>query len=181
LPDPKKLTDIIDAGLKHPRLTINALYEVLEQLYNLESHRVLVVVDDFNWFFKDTAYPSFRYASIKGLNGTIPSYHMSFCRAFMKFDGHRIKNGFKIVASGASTMHKHKFNPDKINFAQGYSFKVEGLKYNDFRFACEHLIQTRVWKGAHRGEDHFQELFAESQGNWGEALRSIHFPLKAYD
>jgi len=32
-------------------------------------------------------------------------------RAFLKFDGHLIKNGFKIVASSVKKMHMHEFGP----------------------------------------------------------------------
>jgi hypothetical protein len=37
-----------------------------------------------------------RYANDKGLKSRIPPYHLSLTRAFMNFDGHKIKNGFKI-------------------------------------------------------------------------------------
>ena len=32
-------------------------------------------------------------------------------RAFMKFDGHLIKNGVKLCASSVAKLHKHEFGP----------------------------------------------------------------------
>jgi len=180
LPQPKTLLDIVNMGIEKKLLGVNALFELMEQLYNLESHKVLVVVDDYNWFFRPSAYPSFRYANIKGLDATIPAYHMSLCRAFMKFDGHKIKNGFKLTASGHKQLYKHTFTPSHINMPVGYGIKLEGLPLDDFRMACEHFVQSNLWKGGKRGEAFYQQLFCESQGNWHEAIYGIHYPLRAY-
>ena len=71
---------------------------------------MLIAVDGFNWFYKPTIFPSFRYATDKGLNGKIPPYHLSLCRAFMNMDGHKIRNGCKIMASNIYPFNNHKFD-----------------------------------------------------------------------
>lgn len=70
----------------------------------MDSHCVLVVVDEFNYLYKESIYPSFRYANDKELDSRIPPYHLSLCRAFVNMDGHKIKNGFKLTASSVTKM-----------------------------------------------------------------------------
>jgi hypothetical protein len=49
-------------------------------------------------------------------------------RAFLKFDGHMIKNGVKVCASSVNKLHKHIFGPEKILLpTKGYDLKLEGL------------------------------------------------------
>lgn len=76
----------------------------MEQIYNLESHCVLVVVDEYNYLYKESIYPSYRYENDKELDGHIPPYHLSLCRPFVNLDGHKIKNGFKLTASSVMRM-----------------------------------------------------------------------------
>jgi hypothetical protein len=180
LPEPKTLLEIIELGIKNKLLSVNAVYELLEQLYNLESHKVFVAVDDYNWFFRPTCYPSFRYANIKGLDSTVPAYHLSFARAFMKFDGHKIRNGFKLVASSHTHLYKHQFTPKHINMPPGYGIELKGLPLDDFRKMCEHLTQAGVWRGGHRTDLDYQNLYVESQGIWHEAIWGILKPLRGY-
>jgi len=59
----------------------------------------LVAVDGANWFYRPSIYPSFRYESDKRLKGFIPPFHFSLARAFMHLDGHKIRNGYKIMAA----------------------------------------------------------------------------------
>jgi small subunit ribosomal protein S29 len=58
-----------------------------------------VAVDEYNYLFRPTIYPSFRYATDNSLNSRVPPYHLALCRYFVNFDGHKIKNGFKLTAS----------------------------------------------------------------------------------
>lgn len=67
MPKPRTLLEIVDYGIENEFYSTNVIYEVLEQLYNTDKHKVLVAVDGFNWFYRPTSYASFRYASDKGL------------------------------------------------------------------------------------------------------------------
>jgi small subunit ribosomal protein S29 len=48
LSDPKKLIEIVDAGIADPNQSICALAEVLEQLYNTDKYQTLISMDGFN-------------------------------------------------------------------------------------------------------------------------------------
>lgn len=45
----------------------------------------------------------------------------------MHLDGHKLKNGFKVVASSNYPLHKHKFDIKKIMFPENYEHKVPNL------------------------------------------------------
>lgn len=45
LPQPTTLLDIVQFGVSHPQSSVCAVAELLEQLYNLETHKVLITVD----------------------------------------------------------------------------------------------------------------------------------------
>lgn len=63
LKEPKFLIEIADFALQKNQYATNAIAELLEQLYNMDSHCLLVVVDEYNYMFKPTGLPSFRYAN----------------------------------------------------------------------------------------------------------------------
>ena len=65
---------------------------------------MLNLVDDYNWFFRPSCFIGLQYADLKKLNYMIPPYHMALCRMFMKFDGHKIKRGFKVASSSVYTI-----------------------------------------------------------------------------
>ena len=52
VPNPKMLSEIIDYGISNTFYATNAVYEVMEQLYNTEKYKVLVAVDGINWFYR---------------------------------------------------------------------------------------------------------------------------------
>lgn len=85
------------------------------------------MVDDFNWFYRASEFPSLRYSDLKELNFHIPPYHMALCRLFMNLDGHQIRNGFKVVSSSVGTMIKHNFEPEKINFPDYIGVRLNGV------------------------------------------------------
>jgi len=58
----------------------------------------------------------------------------------MNFDGHKIKNGFKLTASGLKRLYKHKFDSSKINLPVGYELELDGIPLNDFRNMCEYYF-----------------------------------------
>jgi hypothetical protein len=63
----------------------------------------------------------------------------------LKFDGHKIKNGIKVVASSVKRTYKHNFNGDKIFFPQNYEVKLSGLPLDDFRYMCSYYLQHNYW------------------------------------
>jgi len=182
IPEPKTLTEIIDYGIKEEMFSINVVYELLEQLYNQESHRVLVIVDNYNYFYLPTCYPSFRYANQKDYDSKIPAHHLALSRAFMKFDGHRIKNGIKLVAPGLKRLYKHKFTPSQINFGKGYTIELNGLPFDDYVLFTEHLKQAGVWQeGQQTNISATEQKFLESQGNFHETINGILNSARLYE
>lgn len=51
----------------------------------------------------------------------------------MKFDGHMVRNGFKLMATTHMRQYKHLCSPDMISFPDGYDARVQNLALNDFR------------------------------------------------
>lgn len=173
LPNPKNLIELIAFAEKEPLYTTAILAEVIEQLQNQETYPVLSLVDDFNYFFRRSVYPSFRYDT-RELKSRIPPYHLSLCRLFLRMDGHKFKNGFKVVASSHSHLYKHIFTPEKINYPEGFSWKVGGLRLDEFRMAIFQYVNTNLLKENVVNENLIQQYFVESQGNWG----ILHFFLR---
>lgn len=52
LPEPNNLIDIVQKGIDNQELATCAVYELLEQLYSLDSHCVMILVDQYNWLYK---------------------------------------------------------------------------------------------------------------------------------
>ena len=67
---------------------------------------------------------------------------MALVRLFMKFDGHFIRNGVKLLATSHLRQFNHVCEPKDINFYDGYHHKVENLKLNDFRNAMHYYTLT---------------------------------------
>ena len=180
LPTPKSLLQIVNFGIDNPIYSTNAIYELLEQLYEIESHNVLICVDQYNLLFRPSTYPSYRYENDRDLKGRIPPYHMALCRAFLNFDGHKIKNGFKLVASGIPTMlHRHEFTPEHIFFPKGYQCEMKGLLLDDYRKMLTYYHHVKIWRPSDV-EDHFSHewLWTQTQGNW---LQTLNILLKCSD
>ena len=76
----------------------------------------------------------------KRLRGHVPPFHLSFCRAFINFDGHKIKHGLKVVASSVKRKFRHVFNHNHIFLAPEYSYEMNGLPLNDFRNMLEYYL-----------------------------------------
>jgi hypothetical protein len=51
----------------------------------------------------------------------------------MKFDGHKIRNGFKLCATTHYRQFNHLCTPEMLNLPDGYHAPVENLSLNDFR------------------------------------------------
>jgi small subunit ribosomal protein S29 len=56
-------------------------------------------MDGYNDWFKPSQYLSFRYENDKHLKGTIPPKDFALVRMLMKFDGHLMRNGYKLMAT----------------------------------------------------------------------------------
>ena len=173
LPAPKSLRELIDFAEKVPDYTTAILAEVLEQLRHQDKYPTLIACDDFNWFYRRSVYNSFRYDD-KVLKGKVPPYHLALCRMFMRMDGHKFKNGFKLVASSHLHLYKHVFTPDKINWPQGFSWKLDGIRLDNFRHAIYHYSNTNLLQIPYITEDVIQQYYVESQGRWGLLLHFIH-------
>lgn len=116
LPEPTKLIEIVDMGLEDPKLATNAFAEVLEQLYDTDQFQVMIAVDGFNDWLKPTGYPSFRYENSRVLRGFIPPQDIALIRLFMRFDGHFIRNGVKLMATTHLRQFNHIATPEMIDF-----------------------------------------------------------------
>ena len=134
----------------------------MNQLYNQDAANVLVAIDGYSDWFRPSEYTSFRYAN-NGYN--IPPHDIAIPRLFMKFDGHKIRNGFKICSSTQESYFGHLFTPDMIDSPHGFDVEIQPLHLNDFRNAVNYMqmtgrLVTKVdeWK--------VEAMHMESQGNW---------------
>ena len=180
LPAPKTLKDIVTFGLTNHAYCTNAICEVLEQLQHMDNYNALILVDEFSEFFKPSAQPSIKYANYKETNSCIPPFDLALGRAFMRLDGHRLKNGTKIVASTEYRNPKKTFDFKKVDILPHYLMKVEPMTLNDFRMMCV-FYKSNGFLSEMFSEQDIQIAFMHSQGNWRRAheiLRNyipIHF------
>ena len=58
-----------------------------------------MAIDGYNNWFARSQYSSFRYENSRDFNGTIPPKDFAIVRMLMKFDGHLMRNGFKLLAT----------------------------------------------------------------------------------
>lgn len=90
----------------------------------------------------------------------------------MKFDGHYIRNGVKLMA----TTHKRQFNhigtPEMMDFQHGYTRRVENMALNDFRNALRYYYMTG-WNTKYFREHMIENYFMTTQGNWS-AFHQAH-------
>lgn len=179
---PENLAEIAEYGIKHQDWSINAVAEILEQLYALDSHKVLIAVDAFNDLYRKTEYLDYRYETDRALRGHIPPYHLALARLFMRLDGHKIKNGLKLVASSNRHLYKHIFNPGKLNFpTEGYDIEMQPLDIDQVRTAVVHYGNTKKLPEDTIDENLVQVFYLETQGNWGELAQvGYNYYLRGY-
>ena len=175
-PKPKTLYDIAMVGIKESKYALNCIAELLEQAYNQNSHLLLVTVDDYNWFFRPTNNPCYAYWNIKSLEGFVPPYHIGLARLFMKFDGHLMKNGFKVAGTSNYTIEKHYFEPKKINFPEPFCHRLEGIQLPYMENFMSHFFETKFDVESERNWDTYKTLWSEAQGNYGRIVRLIKYP-----
>jgi hypothetical protein len=116
--------DIVDLGIAKPDLATSCFGELLEQLYHSDKFHTLVAIDGFNDWMKPSNYLSFRYESDRRTKGYIPPHDFAIVRLLMKFDGHFIRNGFKLMATTHTKQYKHLCTPEMISFPHGYHARM---------------------------------------------------------
>lgn len=159
LPRPHNLLQVVEVGLEKKYLATNIIAEVLEQIYNQERFFVLNLVDDFNWLFRPSAYHALQYADLKKLDYKMPPYHMALCRLFMKFDGHKIKKGFKVAGTNTYTMRKHNFLPEKINFPDFVCTKITGTSVEGVKNFKQYMRAHDYDRTYFHNEDFMKDLW----------------------
>ena len=82
LPEPKTVADICELGIKDPNLAICCIAEVLEQLYNQEQFKFLMVVDGWNKWLTPSSIPSYRYVNDRRHRSSIPCHDFALVRLF---------------------------------------------------------------------------------------------------
>jgi small subunit ribosomal protein S29 len=83
----------------------------------------------------------------------------------MKFDGHFLRNGFKLLATSHYRQFNHKFDPKMIKFPHGYTAKVDNLALNDFRNMIFYKNLTE-WMPDFYKDWEIESYYMETQGNW---------------
>ena len=179
---PTNLKEMIEFGISNPMYSTSILFELMEQLYVNDNYNLLVLVDEYNELFQPSEYPSIKYVNYRETKGYIPPYDISLGRLFMKFDGHTIKNGAKIVAvSEKNTCYSiNKWKGDPLNQGKQFSLEIQNLALDDLR----NLINYYNYCGLNEQtyiEADIAAIYMQSQGNFGLALESISFsPEKTY-
>lgn len=93
----------------------------------------------------------------------------------MKFDGHMMRNGFKLLSTTHYRQFNHLCTPDMINFPDGYHAKVDNLALNDFRNMLLYYNITD-WTADYMKEWQVESWFMETQGNF----TAFHESFKKY-
>jgi len=125
-------------------------------------------------------FPSFRYSNDKNLRGHIPPHDLALCRLFMKFDGHFMRNGVKLLATSHHRQFNHICKPSDIQFYEGYHNRVDNLKLNDFRNAMHYFTLTEWTNDSYDKEWELENLFMETQGNWYTFKDSFTRSMRVY-
>lgn len=129
LPAPNTLIDIANFGVQNPWFATNAIAEILNQLYNQDEKHVLISIDQYSDWFRPSDLLSFRYGNDNKYK--IPPHHLALVWMFIKFDGHKIWNGFKLCASTNEDLYNSVFEPEMIGFQKGYYVKTRALRLDD--------------------------------------------------
>jgi hypothetical protein len=176
LQKPKTILDIVNFGIENPRLSISALAEVIHQFYKTENHKTMVIVDEYNEWYRPTIYDSYKYANYKNYNTKIPPMDLAIVRLFMKFDGHLMKQGIKVFSTSMRKYREAVFKPEDIKFPKGYNYEVENLRLNDLRNAMYYYSGSGYIVEAYDDLD-IQGVYDNTQGNWDQLKRHLDCPL----
>lgn len=134
LPTPELVSDIVNYGIENPDLAINALGELLEQLYHTDKYQVMITMDGYNQWFQPSKFPSFRYFDNRHSRGYVPPMDLAIVRMLIRFDGNFMRNGVKLAATSHYREFNHICEPVKdLDFYDGYALRVNNMALNDFR------------------------------------------------
>ena len=167
--EPKTLAEICEYAMANPRLSTCAVAEVLEQLYNQDQRKVLILCDQYSDWFRPSNLKSFRYPYNRYF---IPPEDIALVRLFHRFDGHLIRNGVKVCASSTQDFKNARFTPQMINFPDQFFAAVKPHRLNDTR----HLINCMQLCGLYGQrwyEWQIESLHMEGQGNPGDIMRQM--------
>ena len=83
----------------------------------------------------------------------------------MKFDGHMVRNGFKLTSTTHYRQFNHLCTPEMLHLPNGYHSKVGNLALNDFRNMLRYYHFSK-WMGDYHKEPEVESYYMETQGNW---------------
>jgi hypothetical protein len=139
----------------------------------------MVLVDEYNTLFKRSSYKSFKYINFKEADGTIPPWDIALARLFMRYDGHLIKNGVKVMASTEHKAKRKQFDPTKINLSERCAFEMKPLEVDDFRNLMYYYTQTG-WFNSPISSLEVLNVYMMSQGNFFGAQQYLKGYLVKY-
>ena len=172
-PKPTTALDIINYGIDNTDFATNAFAEVLSMLSSSKEIKTMVLIDEYNEFFKESDYLSYKFANKH--KGKIPPYAMSLVRLIMSLDGHLSHNFFKVFALSQSRYQRHTVNPSMLNMSYNFSYCVPNLKLNDVRYAVNYYNIIGLGYTKFNEKD-ILYLYTASQGNWKELQHFVKFP-----
>eukprot|EP00344_Euplotes_crassus_P006583 CAMPEP_0197000198 /NCGR_PEP_ID=MMETSP1380-20130617/5195_1 /TAXON_ID=5936 /ORGANISM="Euplotes crassus, Strain CT5" /LENGTH=725 /DNA_ID=CAMNT_0042417395 /DNA_START=3 /DNA_END=2180 /DNA_ORIENTATION=+ len=175
--EPKTLLEIADYGIEHPEQATCAIAEIVHQLYNTDEANVMVMIDGYTEWFRPSEYTSFRYANSGYF---IPPHDIAIPRLFMKFDGHKIRNGVKICAATQESYFNHKVTPEMIESPKCYNVEMGPLHLNEFRNAVRFFqIDGKIFTDIK--EWRIEQMHMESQGYWKGLYESYFKTISHFD
>lgn len=176
LPNPKNLLDIANFGLDNPRFATNAIAEILHNVKLNKEIKTMILIDEYNEFFKPTNFVSFRFANEYKLK--IPPYALALVKLLINFDGHLLYNGVKVCATSTGKLYKHECDAKKLNFPEAYSMKVKNLALGEFRNAMHHLGVCKRANWTQTSEYQIKKNYTMTQGNFKELFEAAQFPYE---
>jgi hypothetical protein len=179
LPSPKNLKELVDFGLSKHVHSINVLYELMDQLYRTDKCNVMVLVDEFDAFFKNSDFPSIKYMNFRHCREAIAPADIALCHLFMRFDGHMIRNGVKIVAVSEKEMNYHvrRWKGDPVNAGPDCCVEIDKIPLDDLRKMVKYLYFFG-WTDFEMSESDIAGIHMMSQGNVSLALQNIMFSVE---
>jgi len=137
----------------------------------------MILIDEYNEWYRPSDFLSFRYANYKGYESKIPPYDFAFVRLLMKFDGHLIKQGVKVCATTMTHYFNHKFDPKTINFPTRYDMNVENLRLNDLKNVIYYYMSYNYMNRI-ISEEEMEFLNLLTHGNWRDLQKDLISPAR---
>jgi small subunit ribosomal protein S29 len=112
-------------------------------------------------------------------DGTIPPHDIALPRLFMKYDGHRIKNGVKVMSTSETNSKGQKFDATQINLAPRCEYKMKPLEVDDFRSLVYYYHQTD-WIEEPVSSYEQLNAYMVSQGNFFSGMQYLKNYMLSY-